>query len=945
MTERTISHYRILEPLGEGGMGVVYKAEDTRLKRTVALKFLSQDVTGTGEQSERFLREAQAAAALDHPNICTVYEIDEKDGETFLAMAFLEGQPLDERIQRGPLPLDLVYEIAKQAAEGLSAAHESGVVHRDVKSSNIMISEDRSGRPVVKLMDFGLAQISGVSKLTKVDTRMGTVAYMSPEQSLGEEVGPQSDLWSLGVVIYEMVAGDLPFRGHYDQAVLYSILNEEPIPVTSLRSRVPMELEWIIEKCLAKTPADRYREARELVSDLELLQRRTASGRTSIHVIEKPGPTEPGGPPEEGRAKSAPHASSVAEEEAVPTPAVAPPRARSRAAWLPAGRPARLAVAAAIAIAFAIGLLVPVGGDRDPPQLRRFTMRPVEALKGDASIRNIAISPDGRVIAFSSSGAQGGLWLQPLERLDPFRVAGTEGARDVFWSPDSEFVGFATNKGIGKVALRGLTLTMLVEDDWLAFASATWSADGESIYYNVIGGRMMVVSALGGIPKPLFGTSPRRRSLVSSLSTIGHSDDNQILLYSESTFEGDCVMVRRLSGDQAGEAVQVVFGDSPVYSETGHIVYRPSAMTSALWAVPFSPENLQAEGEPFAIAQDGSDPSVSSDGTLVYLHNPNSRQMRLYWFNRDGETVGTIGRPQAWILGPRVSPSGNSVLVSGGSGRDFDLWVHGSDREVITRLTFDDIAETGATWAPDELRVVLTQRGSPELKVLTVGQGSPAETLYVSESGPVEPLDWSRDGRHILVQRRRASGGDRPPQGVGSAPNRAPGKAGGFGAGGSLITSIDYLERSGEAWELREFLPEGPFIVDDGVFSPDGRYVAYESNESGALEIYVKPFPSGSQRWQVTTEGGRLPRWGADGKTLYFLHDDTLFEVPVDTADGFRADEPERLFSRDSLVGLRRNSTYDVGPGNRFALVDHVGTSDLAGIRIVLNWLSEFTMP
>lgn len=945
MTDRTISHYRILEPLGEGGMGVVYKAEDTRLKRTVALKFLSKDVTGTGEQSERFLREAQAAAALDHPNICTVYEIDEKDGETFLAMAFLEGQPLDERVQRGPLPLDLVYEIAKQAAEGLSAAHEAGVVHRDVKSSNIMISEDRSGRPVVKLMDFGLAQMTGESKLTKVDTRMGTVAYMSPEQSLGEEVGPQSDLWSLGVVIYEMVAGDLPFRGHYDQAVLYSILNEEPIPVTSLRSRVPMELEWIIEKCLAKAPADRYKEARELVSDLELLQRRAASGRTSIHVIEKSEPSETGGPPDEGRDVAGPRAGSSTSGAAVPQPAVAPPRARSRPAWLTAVRSAKLAFAGAIALAFAIGLLLPVGGDDEPPQLRRFTMRPLEALQGDARIRNIAISPDGRVIAFSTSGSEEGLWLQPLDRLDPFRVVGTEGARDVFWSPDSESVGFTTNRGIGKVALRGVAVTMLVEDEWLAYASATWSADGQSIYYNVLGGRMMAVSALGGIPKPLFGATTRRRSLVGSLSTIGLPGDEQILLYSERTIDGDCVMARRLSGDEAGEAVHVVLGDSPVYSETGHIVFRPSAMTSALWAVRFSPENLQTDGEPFAIARDGSDPSVSSDGTLVYLHNPNSRQMRLSWFNRAGEVVGAIGRPQEWILSPRVSPTGDSVLVAGGSGRDFDLWVHGSDREVITRLTFDDVQETGAVWSADGRRVALTQRGSPDIKVLTVGDGSPAETLYVSTSGPLEPLDWSRDGRYILVQRRRALSGGRPSDGVNPAPDRAPGKVPGLGDGGSPMTSMAYLERSGDGWELREFLPEGPFIVDDGVFSPDGRYVAYESNESGALEIYVKPFPSGSQRWQVTTEGGRLARWGTNGEALYFLHDDTLFEVPVDTTDGLRAGEPERLFSRDSLVGLRRNSTYDVGPGNRFALVDHVGNSDLAGIRIVLNWLSEFTAP
>lgn len=939
MTDRTISHYRILEPLGEGGMGVVYKAEDTRLKRAVALKFLSRDVTGTGDHGQRFLREAQAAAALDHPNICTLYEIVEKDGETFLAMAFLEGQPLDERIQQGPLPLNKVYEIARQAAEGLAAAHDSGVVHRDIKSSNIMISEDREGRPVAKLMDFGLAQVAGASKLTKVETRMGTVAYMSPEQSLGEEVGPRSDLWSLGVVIYEMVAGDLPFKGHYDQAVLYSILNEEPIPLTSLRSRVPMELEWIIEKCLAKEQTERYKEARELVADLELLQRRAASGRTSVQVLERPASSEPGSLPGEaggGLPGQVPGAADSSD-------AVAGPQlARTMADWLPAGLLRRLAVFAAMILAFAIGLLVPGGNEGEPQPLRRFTLRPIEATQGGGIVRHLAIAPDGQAIAYSTSGAEGGLWIQPLDRLDPYRVDGTESARDVFWSPDSEFIGFTSTKGIGKVALRGSTVTMLVDDEWLAYASAAWSPDGQSIYYNLLGGRMMVVSALGGIPRPLFGTAPRRRSLIESVSLIGLSNGEHLLLYSERTLEGDCVMVRRLSGDQAGEPVHVVNGDSPVYSGTGHILFRPSAMTSALWAVPFSPEDAATEGEPFAIAQNGSDPSVSADGTLVYLHTPNTRQMRLSWYDRAGEAIGSIGRPQEWILGPRVSPTGNSVLVAGGTGRDFDLWVHQSGREVINRLTFDDLTEAGAIWAPDGRGVALNKRGSPDLKLLTVGDGSPAQTLYSSDAGPVEPLDWSRDGRFILVQKRPSPPSDRAGQGSPIAGlKKARSGSGDF----SPITSIGFLERSGDGWEMREFLPEGPFVVDDAVFSPDGRYVAYETNETGAFEVVVRPFPAGNQRWQITTEGGRLPRWGVGGEFLFFLHDDTLFEVPIDFEEGFAAGEPRRLFSRDSLMGMRRSPTYDVGPGNRFALVSRVQDSEPPGIRIVLNWLSEFANP
>ncbi len=940
MTDRTISQYRILEPLGEGGMGVVYKAEDTRLKRVVALKFLSKDVTGAGEFSERFLREARAAAALDHPNICTVYEIQESDGETFLAMAYLEGQPLDERIAEGPLPLELACEIAKQAAEGLAAAHVAGVIHRDIKPSNIMVSQDRAGRPVVKIMDFGLAQVSGASKLTKVETRMGTVAYMSPEQSVGDEVGPPTDLWSLGVVLYEMVAGTVPFRGHYDQAVLYSILNEEPAPVTSLRSRVPMELEWIIEKCLAKSPVDRYQEARELVADLELLQRRVASGRTAVRPIDS---AEPRPQPAQSESTSPISAIGKAAAGLSAGPGADPESGRSATAPVPVAWRNRLLLAAAMAVALAVGLLVPRGADDEAPRVRKFTLRPVEAVSADQRVRRVAISPDGRVIAFTTTGPEGGLWLQTLDRLDPIQVDGTDGARAVFWSPDSQFVGFSTTRGIGRVSVSGLAVTMLAEETGLAFASAAWSADGQSILYSKMGGQIMVVSALGGLSRPLAGTASRRRSALTDLAVIPLADGNQALLYSERTLEGGRVMIRRLADGQVGDAVHLVDGSAPVYSATGHLLFRPVTMTSALWAVRFSPDDFRTLGEPFAVAQNGSNPSVAADGTLVYLDDPNSGQMHLSWVDRAGRILGSIGRPQVWILGPRVSPSGDRVLVAGGGGRDFDLWVHDADREVVSRLTFDDREETGAIWSPDGRQVLVSQRGSSDLQLLSVGSGSPDRVLFTSPDGPVAPLDWSTDGRYILVQKRRRSPARRPPdqEGPVQAP---PGKAAVVAESGP-VTSIAYLEQVGKEWELRDFLPEMPYVIDECKFSPDGRYIAYESNESGEVDIYVRSFPVSSERWQVTTAGGRSPMWSRDGKYLYFVRDETLFEVPVDAGDGFESGEASRLFTRDSLGAVRRGAAYGVAPDGRFAIAAHAGGTERLGIRVVLNWSAEFVSP
>ncbi len=266
MIGRTISHYRITEKLGEGGMGVVYKADDTKLDRPVALKFLAPHLLRDEEGRERFQREAKAAARLDHPNICTVHEIDEAEGRTFIAMAFLEGRPLSERIQEGPLKLPETLSIAIQMTEGLEAAHEKGITHRDIKPDNVMLMAGSRG--LVKLMDFGLAQLAGSSKFTREGTTLGTVNYMSPEQAEGAPTGHTTDIWSLGVVLYEMVAGQRPFQGYFDQAIVYSIMNEPPEPLTAVRTGVPKELERIVNKCLAKKAGERYQHADDLLVDL-----------------------------------------------------------------------------------------------------------------------------------------------------------------------------------------------------------------------------------------------------------------------------------------------------------------------------------------------------------------------------------------------------------------------------------------------------------------------------------------------------------------------------------------------------------------------------------------------------------------------------------------------------------------------------------------------------
>ncbi|HUG80504.1 MAG TPA: protein kinase, partial [Bryobacterales bacterium] len=405
MIGTTISHYKITEKLGEGGMGVVYKAQDTKLDRPVALKFLAPHLLRDEEGRKRFEREARAAAKLDHPNICTVYEIDEVDGRTFIVMAFLEGRPLSERIKEGPLKLPEALSIAIQMAEGLEAAHEKGITHRDIKPDNVMLMAGSRG--LVKLMDFGLAQLAGSSKFTREGTTLGTANYMSPEQAEGAPTGHATDIWSLGVVLYEMVAGQKPFRGDFDQAIVYSIMNEPAEPLTAVRTGVPKELERIVSKCLAKKPAERYHHTDELLGDLQGVRRELE-----------------------------PQASRMAVK----------PTAAKRTS------PAILGAAVAVVLG-ALGLGWWFGGGENTTQPPQYNLRQITRDTGYTGMP--ALSPDGRLLAYASDRGGGGnldIWVQQLGAGEPIRLT-TDEADDSnpSFSPDGNSIAFHADRNGGGI--------------------------------------------------------------------------------------------------------------------------------------------------------------------------------------------------------------------------------------------------------------------------------------------------------------------------------------------------------------------------------------------------------------------------------------------------------------------------------------------------------------
>ena len=464
MIGSTISHHKILSKLGEGGMGVVYKAEDSKLDRLVTLKFLPVHLLGDEEVKKRFEREAKACATLSHPNVCRVYEIDQVNGKTFIAMEFIEGESLDRQIEQGPLKLGEALDIAQQIAKGLEVVHKKGIVHRDIKPQNIMLGEDGH----VTIMDFGLAQLTAASLLTRPDQTMGTTSYMSPEQTEGSGTDNRTDIWAVGVVLYEMVSGQRPFKGDYDQAVMYSILHEEPEPLSALRTAVPLQLEDYVGKCLAKKAADRYQHAGDMAVDLRTLAEKLGSGESTILRATNTVPS-------------------------IPTATATNQTASAARTWL---WPAVAAVLAIVAVTLAFLAFRPEPGIA--PTRLSISLPP-----GQEITSSPAISEDSQIIAYAATrGAdEPQLYLRHLDSFEARPVAGSSGARQPFFSPDGKWVAFFAQGQLQKAEVAGGTPIRLAEA--AVPVGGTWNQDDTIIYAASLGSGLLRIPASGGMPETL----------------------------------------------------------------------------------------------------------------------------------------------------------------------------------------------------------------------------------------------------------------------------------------------------------------------------------------------------------------------------------------------------------------------------------------------------------
>ena len=942
MVGQTISHYKITEKLGEGGMGVVYKAEDTKLKRPVALKFLSPHLLSDTEAKARFIREAQAAAALNHPNICTVHEIDEAAGRTFIVMAFLEGASLDTKIEAGPLKLNEALDFAIQTAQGLQAAHGKRIVHRDIKPANLMVTP-QGAKQLVTIMDFGLAQLADRSKLTQGPTALGTVSYMSPEQAQGMELDHRTDLWALGVVIYEMVTGQRAFQGHYDQAITYSIQHEDPEPMTALRTGVPMELELLANKCLVKDRERRYQHTDELLLDLETLREKLKSGksailRTGVATGTLAGPEERAG---QAESLSLPHPLAkyrviedleeaddsvlyraedtqlkrLVEVRVVPQSSAQRIERRQRRKQTLVLGVGALGVLLALTFAF-FPLLSPAPVAEAP--VRRFAFTPESLHSGPHG--RVAISPDGKHIVYLGADDEPKLWVRDIGREQPRELAGTEDARPqgLFWSPDSQFIGFAAGRELKKVSVQGgpaITLCQLPGRIW---AGGAWSFDGDSIVFSSGSPPVLhEVPARGGEAQLLFEPETSGKGSANlEPHFLPSESEGRSIVYNVGSYTDREIVVKNL---ETGAREVLAEGAFPRYSPSGHILYQTAAFSPGLWALPFSLETLKPVGEAFPIAENGGDPSVAGDGTLVYVDLLGGGRQQLAWRDREGKKLAVIGQPQDRIRYPALSPDGRYVAVRGTEDNNQDVWVHEVGRSLKRRLTFDAATDGLPIWSPSGKEIAFrSDRGEGYDNIhIRPADGTGEPTLLVDNPLDERPNDWSPDGKYLLYSVNDEETG----------------------------WDLWYLKRKedGSGFEPVPFL-QSSFSERAAKFSPDGRFVAYVSDESGRNEVYVRPFPGGDGKWQVSGNGGTQPRWSKHGKELFYVGRDTLMAIAVATTPSFTSGAVTRLFQDADLLGID-DPRYDVSAdGRRFVLGEPVAGAEEKppSIHIVQNWFAEF---
>jgi len=901
----TLAHYRITAELGAGGMGEVWRAEDTKLGREVALKVLPEEFAKDPERMARFEREAKVLASLNHPNIATLYGLEtiEASGTgsesspkpqasshvTFLAMELVEGEDLSERIKRGAVPVEEAIALALQIAEALEAAHEQGIVHRDLKPANIKLTEDG----VVKVLDFGLAKTweteTGDSSLslsptvthaTAAGVILGTAAYMSPEQARGKSADRRADIWAFGVVVWEMLTGHKLFEGETVSDVLASVLKDAP-DLEAIPSSTPAALRRLVARCLEKEPKKRLQWIGDARLDLVEAQSPQVSEKERSAVADRP-----------------------------------VRRSSERLAW----------VAAAVAVAVALAIWFRPSEMPDPP-LTRFTL----GLGGERNLSFIdqpilAISPDGRMVAMTANDAEAVrdvIVLRHLDQNEVVQLDGTDGAGEMFFSPDGSSVAFFADGKLKRASVHGGSVVTLA--DAPNPRGGVWLPDGKILFAPLYSSGLWLVSDTGGEAEMVLDVDEERDE--RTLRFPHATPDGEIVLFTVGVLDSpnnyDDAIIEAYSLRTGERRRLIERANMARFASRDRIVF---ARSGDLYAIGFDPDRLQTVGEAVPVIEDvGGDPSsgagyfsIAANGSIAWLAGAvTAADALLTIVDETGEAERVPLSPRGFFQ-PRFSPDGTRLAFTVGegfSGVSGDVWVYSLTSQGLSRLTFSG-NELYPLWTPDGRQIAYLDYASGAAIFAKAADGSAAEERFTpDDTSALFPESFSPDGKTLAFTR--------------------------IGARSDI-----YLVTKGEDPRLFEEGASCPAI------SPDGRWIAYASPGAGTASVYVRPV-EGEGKWQVSPNLGGYPRWSGDGRRLFYIDIGSpkrpLMVVDVDTGDSFRAGPPQVVL--ENVGGAFVTSTapamnWDVSPsGDRFVFVEFERRAQAAAqVEIALNWAQHLEL-